>query len=163
MLTRIGALAALLTILITAGAQAEQTGGATFSTTTPGATAVLSGNGRTALAPENAPIRVKRAIHAANRITKKPYRWGGGHATFKDTGYDCSGSVSYVLHRAGLLRTARDSTGFMSYGRSGKGRWISVYAHGGHAYMVIAGLRFDTSGSGEDGPRWRTEARSPRC
>ena len=100
------------------------------------------------------------AIAAANRITRKPYRWGGGHGRWEDAGYDCSGTVSYVLHHAGLLDAARDSTGLMRFGRRGAGRWITVYAHGSHAYMVIAGLRFDTSGRGEEGPRWRPERRS---
>ena len=117
---------------------------------------------RTAVAPAGAPPEVVRAIAAANRITRKPYKWGGGHGRWRDTGYDCSGTVSYVLHAAGLLDVARDSTGLMSYGERGKGDWITVYAHGGHAYMVIAGLRFDTSGRGEEGPRWRLEPRSGR-
>jgi hypothetical protein len=102
------------------------------------------------------------AIAAANRITRKPYRYGGGHGSFSDSGYDCSGAVSYALHGAGLLRTPHDSTGFESYGRSGPGAWITVYANSGHAYAVIAGLRFDTSGRGENGPRWRPEPRSGR-
>jgi hypothetical protein len=159
LLSRICALAALL-IAVAAPAAHAASGGATFTTTTAGDVAVLSQDGRTALAPETAPKRVKRAIAAANRITRHPYRYGGGHATFKDTAYDCSGAVSYVLHGARVLRHPRDSTGFTSYGQSGKGRWISVYANAGHAYMVVAGLRFDTSGNGEDGPRWRPEPRS---
>jgi hypothetical protein len=105
---------------------------------------------------------VQQAVAAANRITDKPYRYGGGHGRFRDSAYDCSGAVSYVLHGSGLLRRSRDSSGLMSWRRRGPGRWITVYANHGHAYMVIAGLRFDTSGRGERGPRWRTEARSPR-
>jgi cell wall-associated NlpC family hydrolase len=128
----------------------------------PGARATLDEDGRTATAPAEAPPEVHAAIAAANRITDKPYRYGGGHGRFEDSGYDCSGTVSYVLHGAGLLRRTRDSTGFMSYGSRGRGRWISVYAHGGHAYVVIAGLRFDTSGRGDRGPRWRPEPRSGR-
>ena len=111
--------------------------------------------------PPAAP-QVHAAVAAANRITDKPYRYGGGHGRVEDSGYDSSGTVSYVLHGAGLLRRSVDSSGFMSYGRSGPGRWITVYAHGGHAYVVIAGLRFDTSGRGERGPRWRPQARSGR-
>jgi hypothetical protein len=126
------------------------------------ASAALAANGRTALAPAGAPPAVVKAIAAANRITRKPYKWGGGHGRWRDTGYDCSGTVSYVLHAARLLAVARDSSGFMAYGKPGKGRWITVHSHGGHAYMVIAGLRFDTSGRGEKGPRWRPEPRSPR-
>ena len=128
----------------------------------PGATAAMTADRRTAAAPAGAPPQVVRAIAAANRITRKPYKWGGGHGRWRDTGYDCSGTVSYVLHAAGLLKTARDSSGLMAYGARGKGDWITVYAHGGHAYVVIAGLRFDTSGRGEKGPRWRLEPRSGR-
>jgi cell wall-associated NlpC family hydrolase len=113
-------------------------------------------NGRIAVAP----AQVVEAIAAANRITRKPYRYGGGHARFRDSGYDCSGAVSYALHGAGLLARPLDSTGLMSWGRSGRGKWITAYAHGGHAYVVIAGLRFDPSGAGEEGPRWRPERRS---
>jgi hypothetical protein len=124
--------------------------------------ATLAGDGRTAVAPAGAPDQVIRAIAAANRITRKPYRYGGGHGRFRDTGYDCSGAVSYVLHGAGLLRRARDSRGLMSWRRRGTGRWITVYSNRGHAYVVIAGLRFDTSGRGESGPRWRPEPRAAR-
>jgi cell wall-associated NlpC family hydrolase len=128
---------------------------------TEGTRAVRSPDGRTALAPSEAPQEVKDAIAAANRITSKPYRYGGGHGRFEDSGYDCSGAVSYALHGGGLLDRPLDSSGFESYGESGPGEWISVYANAGHAYVVIAGLRFDTSGSGEEGPRWRPEKRSP--
>jgi cell wall-associated NlpC family hydrolase len=121
------------------------------------AKATLHTDRRTAIAPAGAPPAVIKAIAAANRITRKPYKWGGGHARFSDTGYDCSGAVSYVLHAAGLLRTPRNSTGFMAYAWPGEGQWISIYAHGGHAYMTIAGLRFDTSGRGRTG---RAGARS---
>jgi len=128
----------------------------------PTARATLSADGRTAVAPADAPPPVARAVAAANRITRKPYRYGGGHGRFRDSAYDCSGAVSYVLHGAGLLRRSRDSTGLMSWRRRGRGRWITVYSNPGHAYLVIAGLRFDTSGHGERGPRWRPEPRSPR-
>jgi cell wall-associated NlpC family hydrolase len=128
----------------------------------PTGQATLSSDGRTAVAPADAPRPVQRAVAAANRITRKPYRYGGGHGRFRDSGYDCSGAVSYVLHGAGLLRRSRDSSGLMSWRRRGRGRWITVYSNPGHAYVVIAGLRFDTSGRGERGPRWRPEARSPR-
>jgi len=128
----------------------------------PAGQAELSGDVRTAVAPAGAPRAVVAAIAAANRITRKPYRYGGGHRRFDDSGYDCSGAVSYVLHGAGVLGRTRDSSGFMRYGSSGAGRWITVYAHGGHAYVVVAGLRFDTSGRGEDGPRWRPEPRYGR-
>jgi hypothetical protein len=124
----------------------------------------ISRDGRTAIAPDRAPRAVKRAIAAANRITRKPYRYGGGHGRWQDSGYDCSGSVSYALHGGGLLRSPLASGGFMRWGRPGRGRWITVYANGGHAYVVIAGLRFDTSSAGAgggSGPRWRNRSRSP--
>jgi hypothetical protein len=162
---RIVALAALAAApLLTADAGA-QTGG--FSSEPPAvelpeATAAMNADRRTALAPAGAPEQVVKAVAAANRLTRKPYKWGGGHGRWRDSGYDCSGSVSYVLHAAGLLRRSRASTGLMSYGYSGAGAWITMYANGGHAYMVIAGLRFDTSGRGEKGPRWRLEPRSAR-
>ena len=156
----------LLLGAVDASAQTGATGGFSATpappATVPGAAAAITTDRRTAAAPAGAPAQVVRAIAAANRITRKPYKWGGGHGRWRDSGYDCSGTVSYVLHAAGLLRTPRDSSGFMRYGAKGKGKWISVYAHGGHAYMVIAGLRFDTSGRGEDGPRWRLEPRSGR-
>ena len=125
--------------------------------TTSGSKAVLSSDGRTAVAPADAPQEVKDAIAAANKITSKPYEYGGGHGDFEDDGYDCSGGVSYALHGADLLDAPLDSTGLMSWGESGAGEWITVYAKGSHTYVIIAGLRFDTSGEGEEGPRWRKE------
>lgn len=103
---------------------------------------------------------VQRMVRAANKIARKPYVYGGGHGDWTDSGYDCSGSISYVLHRAGLLRTALDSTGFMSYGRPGRGRRVTIYANAGHAYMVIDGRRFDTSARSETGSRWTRTPRS---
>lgn len=113
-----------------------------------------------AVAPASAPAAVKAMVAAGNRIHDKPYKYGGGHGTWNDTGYDCSGSMSYVYHAAGLLDEALDSTGFMSWGEPGKGAWVTNYANSSHSYMVIAGLRFDTSGRADDGSRWHTEMRS---
>ena len=107
-----------------------------------------------AVAPADAPEAVKQVIAAGNEIATKPYKYGGGHGSWNDSGYDCSGSVSYALHGARLVRRPRDSGEFMSWGRRGRGEWITVYAHGGHVYMKVAGLRFDTSGRREDGTRW---------
>src|SRR3954466_3105791 len=118
-----------------------------------------------AYAPKGAPPQVVKAIAPANRIVRMPYRYGGGHnTTFKDSGYDCSGSVSLALHGGGLLRSPLDSSSFMHWGLAGKGRWITVYTNPGHAFMMIAGLRFDTGyrdGSAPrngtypgSGPRW---------
>jgi hypothetical protein len=96
-------------------------------------------------------------IEAANRISDKPYIWGGGHGAFEDDGYDCSGAVSYALNGGGLLDSPMDSTGFTVYGAPGGGNWITTYAYSGHMYAVIAGLRFDTGGTGGgNGPRWST-------
>jgi peptidoglycan hydrolase-like protein with peptidoglycan-binding domain len=106
------------------------------------------------------PIAVRRVIAAANRIARLPYRYGGGHGSFRDTGYDCSGSVSYALHGGGLLSSPLDSSALMSYGAPGRGRWITVYAQPGHAYMVVRGHRFDTSGQSGTGSRWQWEPRS---
>src|SRR3954454_4498513 len=106
------------------------------------------------------PGAVSRAIAAANRIAGRPYRFGGGHRSFSDSGYDCSGSVSYVLHGAGRLGTPLDSSQLMSYGASGRGRWITIYANPGHTYMVIRGHRYDTTGRAESGSRWQQIERS---
>ena len=104
--------------------------------------------------------RVHRIIRAANRIAGAPYRYGGGHGTYHDSGYDCSGSISYALHFAGLLRTPLNSTGFMSYGLPGRGRHVTIYANAGHAYMTVDGRRFDTSAIRETGSRWTSTHRS---
>jgi hypothetical protein len=122
----------------------------------------------TAVAPANAPPQVQAAIAAGNAIRTMPYRWGGGHRTFYDTGYDCSGAVSYVLHAAGMLTSPMTSGGLAtSWGILGKGWWITVFANPSHTYMKVAGLRFDTSAVGEklnqgSGPRWRKTKRKPR-
>jgi hypothetical protein len=116
--------------------------------------------GSLATAPAGAPTAVRRAIAAGNKLQHKPYRYGGGHASFKDTGYDCSGTVSFALHGARLLRAPLDSTGFETWGKPGPGRWITVYANAGHAYMTVAGLRLDTSGTNGRGPRWQLTPRS---
>jgi cell wall-associated NlpC family hydrolase len=156
------ALVALLAVAVPC-AHADASGGAAYVAPAPAAArAVLAPDGRTAIPPVSAPLAVKAAILAANRIVDKPYRYGGGHGRIEDSGYDCSGTVSYALYGADLLPAPLASGGFMSWGARGKGRWISVYAHGGHAYAVIAGLRLDTAGPGESGPRWRTTRRSSR-
>jgi cell wall-associated NlpC family hydrolase len=112
----------------------------------------------TAVAPENAPDVVKRVILAANEIAKFPYKWGGGHGAWRDNGYDCSGSVSFALAGAGLLKSPLTSGGFLNYGASGPGRWITIYTNPGHVFMTVAGLRFDTSGQGRAGTRWQAES-----
>ena len=161
---RVALCAAALT-LAPAAAEADPGGGVqapepNSPAPAPIAHASLAADGRTAVAPAGAPPQVVAAIAAANRINRKPYRYGGGHARFRDSGYDCSGTVSYVLHAAGYLRRPRASGDLMRFGRRGRGQWITVYANGGHAYIIIAGLRFDTSGPGPSGPRWRAQKRS---
>jgi peptidoglycan hydrolase-like protein with peptidoglycan-binding domain len=123
------------------------------SETTETGRATITSDGE-AVAPADAPEAVKAVIAAGNEIATKPYKYGGGHGDWEDSGYDCSGSVSYALHGAGLVRRPRDSGEFMSWGGAGRGEWITVYAHGGHVYMMVAGLRFDTSGREADGTRW---------
>jgi hypothetical protein len=169
----------LISMLAVAVPAAAQTGGSgppggttTTTTTTTDPAAPLAPPGRaklrkdgTALAPADAPANIQAAIAAGNAIHTFPYRWGGGHRSFTDTGYDCSGAVSYVLHAAGLLASPMPSGPLAaSWGVPGKGRWITVYANASHAYMVVAGLRFDTSAVGErlnqgSGPRWRATKR----
>jgi hypothetical protein len=111
--------------------------------------------------PPAGPGALGRLISAANRIADMPYKFGGGHRTFDDTGYDCSGSISYALHAAGLLKFALDSSAFMSYGEPGPGRHVTIYANPNHAYMVVDGRRYDTSALRETGSRWTSEPRSP--
>ncbi|MFL5826395.1 MAG: hypothetical protein ACJ76V_07715 [Thermoleophilaceae bacterium] len=114
-----------------------------------------------AVAPLDAPPIVDTIIRAGNAIAKTPYKWGGGHGAWSDTGYDCSGSVSFALAAAGLLNSPLDSTGLSQWGAAGEGKWVTIYANGGHAFMVVAGLRFDTSGrSGPTGTRWQPAMRS---
>jgi peptidoglycan hydrolase CwlO-like protein len=113
-----------------------------------------------AIPPANAPLAVRGAIEAANQINHLPYVWGGGHGSFTASGYDCSGAVSYMLHGGGLISSPLDSTGFMVYGESGGGNWITVFANSGHAWAYVAGLRWDTGGpGGGSGPRWSTVMR----
>ncbi len=149
-----GALFAAATVSAHAATETPPTTGPTI----PGNKAGLKGN--IAYAPENAPECVKRAIWATNYLTWRPYVWGGGHGSFYDRGYDCSGTVSFMLHHAGLLGTPAASNELVNYGECGKGKWITVFARNGHTFAVVAGLRLDTTGfGGEDGPRWRLAGR----
>lgn len=115
-----------------------------------------------AYAPANAPDNVKSAIWAVNNICRKPYVWGGGHGSFVDSGYDCSGTVSYALHHAGVLNQPLPSSDLLRFGERGHGRWITVYSRHGHTFAMIAGLRLDTTDfryGGDVGPRWHTDGR----
>jgi cell wall-associated NlpC family hydrolase len=113
-----------------------------------------------ALPPLEAPEAVMQIIEAGNVIARSPYRWGGGHGKWQDTGYDCSGSVSYALAAAGLLGGPLASGPLMSWGAPGRGKWVTIFANDGHVYMEVAGLRFDTSGARVTGSRWQSELRS---
>lgn len=178
------ALLILAFFLAPGAASAQVTGGSVYvpppplpagNLTVPGTKAKLLPDG-TAAAPASAPRAVQEAIWAANRLQDKPYKYGGGHAKIEDSGYDCSGTVSYALHHAGLLKSPLPSGPFMRWGAKGPGQWITVYAHPGHAYAIVAGLRLDTSvgsyasranrkiarSAFERGPRWRPMPRSAR-
>lgn len=115
-----------------------------------------------AYAPSNAPDSVKHAIWAVNTICRRPYVWGGGHGSFHDYGYDCSGAVSFALHYAGMLGQPLPSSDFLRYGERGRGRWFTIYSRHGHVFAMIAGLRFDTTDlryGGDVGPRWHLDGR----
>lgn len=124
----------------------------------PGTVARMRADGKAAI-PRDAPVRVRMLIRAANLIVGKPYKWGGGHATLRDSGYDCSGAVSYALIRSGQLGTPLVSGELARTYASGAGRWLTIYANAGHVYLEVAGLRLDTSSvgdpAGRDGVRWR--------
>ena len=171
---RLGLAVALLTASLIAASSAAGQTGTTTTTPEPGAPAgappvptgvatILAGG--KASVPAGAPYPVARAIKAANKIHRRTYIWGGGHRSFKAKGYDCSGAVSYVLHAAGLLGSPLVSGQLASWGSPGPGGWITVYANRTHTYLVIAGLRYDTSPLGEwvnqgRGPRWRFSLRT---
>jgi cell wall-associated NlpC family hydrolase len=121
------------------------------------ATALSNG---VALPPLEAPEAVRQIIEAGNSIARTPYKWGGGHGKWTDTGYDCSGSVSFALAAAGLLESPLASGPLMSWGEAGKGKWVTIYSNPGHVYLVVAGVRFDTSAPRETGSRWTNTMRS---
>lgn len=125
----------------------------------PGSIAALK-NG-IASAPSEAPDVVKKAVWAANQIAGMPYKYGGGHGEFSDTGYDCSGAVSYVLGSLELIGSPMDSKQYLDWGEAGPGKWLTVYARDGHVFLVIAGLRFDTTDRLNIGPGWREHERAP--
>jgi cell wall-associated NlpC family hydrolase len=156
----------------TSGSSAAASGGREYGTADPTLAPVVAGTVATiqpdglAAAPLDAPPQVQQAIWAANQIIGLPYHYGGGHGKWQDTGYDCSGTVSYALHGGALLTTPLDSGRFMRWGAGGKGQWLTVFTNPGHAFAVIAGLRLDTSAAGDPsglrGPRWRPTLRSTR-
>lgn len=124
-----------------------------------GKTAYVSPDGK-AQAPPNAPRSVHKMVTAANELIDKPYIYGGGHRSFYDKGYDCSGATSYVLHKGGKLNSPLVSQAFFEYGKKGYGDWVTVYVRDGHVFLEIAGLRFDTGGTwNSTGPRWKPQRR----
>lgn len=135
---------------------------ASATTAAPAGTTRINPDG-TATAPAGAPAAVADVVAAANQISDTPYQWGGGHGSFTSHGYDCSGAVSFALHGGGLLSSPEDSTTLESYGKPGRGKWISIYADAGHAFLVVAGRAFDTADYGGpniprgSGPRWRAD------
>jgi cell wall-associated NlpC family hydrolase len=126
---------------------------------TPGAKGRVTSDGF-GVPPASAPRVVKRLVAAGNAIAKSPYKWGGGHRNWDDTGYDCSGSVSYALHGGGLLSSPLVSGDFVDWGDRGRGSWVTIYANRNHVYMVVAHMRFDTSARPRTGSRWTTQHRS---
>jgi cell wall-associated NlpC family hydrolase len=178
---------ATVLVVVPSRAQASTTGGTSYPTSAPrGATAAQAptatstapasttappttvtptatvGTDGLAVAPAGAPAEVVALIAAGNAIAPLPYKYGGGHKSFEDRAYDCSGSVSFALHGAGLLDTPLDSTGLARWGQAGPGAWITIYAHKTHTYLTVAGLRFDTSGQKKAGTRWQAAPRSSR-
>jgi peptidoglycan hydrolase-like protein with peptidoglycan-binding domain len=149
-----------ITTLRAAAAAGPQTTAAAAAPAVNNGPQATVGSDGLAVAPAGAPPQVQAIIAAGNQIASKPYKYGGGHGKWNDTGYDCSGSVSYALHGAGLLEDAMPSGSFTSWGDAGPGQWVTIYANGGHMYMVVAGLRFDTSGRSNHNTRWQTEQRS---
>ena len=168
----VGCLISAAACLLPAGASAATSGGAEGTARSTGGVSptdprfapakkakIING---IAYAPKGAPPQVVAVINAANQIVRMPYRYGGGHRSFTDSGYDCSGSVSFALHGASLLTVPMDSSDFMRWGLAGRGRWITVYTNPGHAFAMIAGLRFDTGWRDRrvrgtfpgSGPRW---------
>jgi peptidoglycan hydrolase CwlO-like protein len=138
-------------IASTTGAPAPITG--TPAPLTPGEGAEYISESQASV-PSAAPAAIAAAIEAANSIATTPYIWGGGHGSFESSGYDCSGAVSFALHGGGFLESPLDSTGLETWGEPGPGHWITVYANAEHAWMIIAGLAFDTVGG--PGPRWHS-------
>jgi peptidoglycan hydrolase-like protein with peptidoglycan-binding domain len=167
---RSGGMAGAVSLRSTRSATTAASGGA--STTTqpdqptgqiappPPSTGTIGADGLAA-APAGAPAAVVAIIQAGNVIAHMPYRFGGGHQSWTDTGYDCSGSVSFALHGAGLLDTPLASYDFYTWGESGPGQWVTIYAKDSHAYMVVGGLRYDTAASKGGGSRWTTAGRPP--
>lgn len=123
-----------------------------------GSTAALTGDGL-AVAPLAAPAVVQSVIQAANQIARLPYRYGGGHSTWVDTAYDCSASISFAFAAAGMISAPMVSGELAHWGDPGPGRWITIYANGGHTFMFVAGLRFDTGGLSATGSRWQASTR----
>jgi len=125
--------------------------------------ATVGGDGLATI-PLTAPPKLRAMIVAGNQVARKPYVYGGGHGggpegVFTDSAYDCSGSISYALASAGFIKSPMASGGLAKFGKPGPGKWVSIYADAGHAFMVVAGLRFDTSGRSKRDTRWQADGR----
>ena len=152
------AVAALVTLPVALAQAGDGGTGTSGSQGRPGKARLVHGK---AIPPSNAPARVVGVIEAANKIARgKGYCYGGGHGSFKSGCYDCSGSVSYALRGGRFLRRPMDSTDLMRWGRGHRGKWITVFSNPGHAYLTVAGLRFDTSMTKGEGPGWSKQMRS---
>jgi cell wall-associated NlpC family hydrolase len=132
----------------------------------PAAARTVALSGGLAMAPPDAPARLQRLVAAANQVARLPYVYGGGHGRgggegiWVDSAYDCSGSVSFALASAGYLTSPMDSGGLAGWGKPGPGKWVTIYANAGHAFMVVGGARFDTVGLRDSGSRWQPAYRS---
>jgi cell wall-associated NlpC family hydrolase len=132
----------------------------------PATARTVSLSGGLALAPPDAPQRLQRLVDAANQVARLPYVYGGGHGRgggegiWADNAYDCSGSVSFALASAGYLKSPMTSGSLARWGQPGRGRWVTIYANAGHAFMVVGGARFDTVGLKQSGSRWQPAYRS---
>jgi cell wall-associated NlpC family hydrolase len=123
-------------------------------TTVPGGRSI-GGSGAIAI-PAGVPEVVQKVIAGANEIADFPYVFGGGHASFVDNAYDCSGSVSYALAAGGLLSAPETSGELESWGAPGPGRYLTILASPGHVFMYVDGIMYNTAGrSGTYASRWQ--------
>ena len=163
----VAALAAAAALVALPATAAAASGGGTSISGSDSASGASCGDAKLvdgkAKPPDCAPLRIKKVIWAANEIAKgTDYCYGGGHSSFKSSCYDCSGSVSYALHGGRFVKSPMDSTGYFRWGKRGKGDWFTVYTNSGHAFLVVAGLRFDTSMTAGAGPGWSEDIHAER-
>ena len=136
---------------------------ASFAQAEAAAPLITLGKDGRAVASAEAPEIVKKAVTAGNKLIGKPYKYGGGHGKFDDTGYDCSGATSFFLREIGAMKGVRSSSGFFAFGEKGKGRYLTVWVRKGHVFVTVAGMRFDTQGeTGTGGPKWSKKERDKK-